>query len=32
MAALLDLQSTDMTTEDLDRLARMIDEARKEGR
>ena len=32
LAALLDLRSTDLSTDDLDRLAAMIDEARKEGR
>jgi predicted transcriptional regulator len=32
LAALLDLQSTDLSNDDLDRLAAMIDEARKEGR
>ncbi len=32
VAALLDLQATKMSKEDLDRLGSMIDEARKEGR
>ena len=32
VAALLDLESRRLGKEDLDRLARMIDEARKEGR
>ena len=32
MAALLDLESTRLQSDDLDRLARLIDEARKEGR
>jgi predicted transcriptional regulator len=31
-SALLDPRSTQLTTEELDRLARLIDEARKEGR
>jgi len=32
IAALLDDPSSDISTEDLDRLARMIEKARKEGR
>lgn len=32
VATLLDVESSNVTKEDLDRLARMIDQARKEGR
>ena len=32
VAALLDLEGDELSSEELDRLARMIDHARKEGR
>ena len=32
VAALLDLSSTDLTKDDLDRLSELIDQAKKEGR